>query len=108
MLSDSIISIRWKRRYIVIIVIHYILLLNIPVMVFDCCLIHINYLSSISCSRMLPKMIAAILSDSLKRERVLLQCDASDVLRDAFSQTEASMNHHYEVFPLPGSCCSFL
>jgi len=23
--------------------------------------------------------------------------DASDILRDAFSQTEAHMNHHYEV-----------
>lgn len=49
-----------------------------------------------SASEILPKMVAAILSDSLKRERVLSQCDASDVLRDAFFQTEASMNHHYE------------
>ncbi|KAH9765178.1 protein phosphatase 2C 70 [Citrus sinensis] len=49
-----------------------------------------------SASEILPKMVAAILSDSLKRERLLSQCDASDVLRDAFFQTEASMNHHYE------------
>lgn len=49
-----------------------------------------------SASEILPKMVAAILSDSLKRERVLSQRDASDVLRDAFFQTEASMNHHYE------------
>lgn len=49
-----------------------------------------------SASEILPKMVAAILSDSHKRERVLSQCDASGVLRDAFFQTEASMNHHYE------------
>ncbi|KAL5782554.1 hypothetical protein ACOSP7_007583 [Xanthoceras sorbifolium] len=47
-------------------------------------------------SEMLPKMVVATLSDSLKREIVLSQHDASDVLRDAFSQTEASMNYHYE------------
>lgn len=49
--------------------------------------------------RLLPEIVANLLSDSLKRERVLLQCDASDVLRDAFYQTEASLNYHYEVFP---------
>jgi protein phosphatase len=49
---------------------------------------------------MLPEKVASILSDSLVRERVLLQCDASDVLRVAFSQTEADMNNYYEVFPL--------
>ncbi|KAI9195981.1 hypothetical protein LWI28_020010 [Acer negundo] len=47
-------------------------------------------------SEMLPKVVAAILSDSLKREMVLSQRDASDVLRVAFSQTEESMNYHYE------------
>lgn len=51
-------------------------------------------------SRLLPKIVAAILSDSLRRERVLLERDASDVLRDAFYQTEASMNNYYEVFSL--------
>ncbi|XP_044487719.1 protein phosphatase 2C 70-like [Mangifera indica] len=49
-----------------------------------------------SASEILPKTMADILSDSHKRGRVLAQCDASDVLRDAFSQTEASMNHYYE------------
>lgn len=49
--------------------------------------------------RLLPEMVANLLSDSLKRERVLLQCDASDVLRDAFYQTESSLNYHYEVCP---------
>lgn len=43
-------------------------------------------------------MVTSILSDSFRKERVLSQCDASDVLRDAFLQTEACMNHHYEVF----------
>lgn len=47
-------------------------------------------------SKTLPEMVATILSDSVKRERVLSLCDASDVLRDAFSQTEACMNHSYE------------
>ncbi|KAI8009839.1 Protein phosphatase 2C 70 [Camellia lanceoleosa] len=46
--------------------------------------------------RMLPEMVASILSDSSRRQRVLSQCDASDVLRDAFLQIEASMNHYYE------------
>jgi protein phosphatase len=49
---------------------------------------------------MLPEKVASILSDSLIRERVLSQCDASDVLRVAFYQTEANMNNYYEVFPL--------
>ncbi|XP_004296916.1 PREDICTED: protein phosphatase 2C 70-like [Fragaria vesca subsp. vesca] len=49
-----------------------------------------------SASKLLPEIVANLLSDSLKRERVLLQCDASDVLRDAFYQTEASLNYHYE------------
>ncbi|KAK7308175.1 hypothetical protein VNO77_41772 [Canavalia gladiata] len=49
-----------------------------------------------SASKLFPEIIASILSDSLKRERVLSLCDASDVLREAFSQTEACMNHYYE------------
>ncbi|KAA8527570.1 hypothetical protein F0562_034715 [Nyssa sinensis] len=49
-----------------------------------------------SASKILPEMIASILSDSFRRERVLSQCDASDVLRDAFLRTEACMNHYYE------------
>lgn len=47
--------------------------------------------------RLFPEVIASILSDSSRRERVLSHGDASDILRDAFSQTEAHMNHHYEV-----------
>ncbi|XWS39341.1 hypothetical protein CRYUN_Cryun18bG0043700 [Craigia yunnanensis] len=50
-----------------------------------------------SVSKILPEMVATILSNSVKRERVLSQCDASDVLRDAFSQTEACMNNYYEI-----------
>ncbi|XP_008222963.1 PREDICTED: protein phosphatase 2C 70 [Prunus mume] len=49
-----------------------------------------------SASKLLPEMVANILSDSPKRERVLSLCDASGVLKDAFFQTEAGMNHHYE------------
>ncbi|XP_009611776.1 protein phosphatase 2C 70-like [Nicotiana tabacum] len=49
-----------------------------------------------SVSKIMPQIVASILSDSFRRERVLSQCDASDVLREAFSQTEASIDHHYE------------
>ncbi|PHU30620.1 Protein phosphatase 2C 70 [Capsicum chinense] len=49
-----------------------------------------------SVSKIIPQMVAGILSDSYRRERVLSQSDASDVLREAFSQTEASIDHHYE------------
>ncbi|XAR54635.1 Phosphoprotein phosphatase, partial [Bertholletia excelsa] len=49
-----------------------------------------------SASKILPEMFSSILSDSFRRERILSQCDASDVLRDAFLQTEACMKHYYE------------
>ncbi|KAL9265405.1 phosphatase 2C 70-like protein [Drosera capensis] len=49
-----------------------------------------------SASQILPDMITKILSDSFKREKVLSQKDASDVLRQAFDLTEASMNNYYE------------
>ncbi|XP_039015507.1 protein phosphatase 2C 70-like [Hibiscus syriacus] len=49
-----------------------------------------------SASKILPEMLATILSDFVKRDRVLSQHDASDVLKDAFSRTEASMNYYYE------------
>ncbi|XP_004511344.1 protein phosphatase 2C 70 [Cicer arietinum] len=49
-----------------------------------------------SASKLFPEIVASILSDSLKRERVLSLRDASDILRDAFSQTEARLNHYYE------------
>ena len=45
-------------------------------------------------------MVARILSDTFRREKVFSHCDASDVLREAFSQTEAHMDHLYEVFSL--------
>ncbi|KAI5423503.1 hypothetical protein KIW84_046449 [Lathyrus oleraceus] len=47
-------------------------------------------------SKLFPEVIASILSDSLKRERVFSLHDASDILRDAFSQTEARINNFYE------------
>lgn len=49
-----------------------------------------------SVSKIMPEVIAGILSDSFKREKVLSQCDASEVLREAFYQTEARINHYYE------------
>lgn len=45
----------------------------------------------------MPEVIAGILSDSFRRERVLSQCEATEVLREAFYQTEARINHYYEV-----------
>ncbi|KAI4317780.1 hypothetical protein L6164_025622 [Bauhinia variegata] len=49
-----------------------------------------------SASKLLPEIVANLLSDSLKRERVLSLHDASDVLREAFCQTESCLNHPYE------------
>ncbi|KAL0323566.1 UNVERIFIED_CONTAM: protein phosphatase 2C 70 [Sesamum angustifolium] len=49
-----------------------------------------------SVSKIMPEVIAGILSVSFRRERVLSQCDASDVLREAFYQTEARINNYYE------------
>ncbi|KAF2284152.1 hypothetical protein GH714_019582 [Hevea brasiliensis] len=64
--------------------------------VFGICDGHGGVAAANSASKMLPEKVANILSDSLTRERVLSQCDASEVLRVAFSQTEASMNNYYE------------
>uniref|UniRef100_A0A2C9W8K8 protein-serine/threonine phosphatase n=1 Tax=Manihot esculenta TaxID=3983 RepID=A0A2C9W8K8_MANES len=64
--------------------------------VFGICDGHGGIAAAKSASKMLPEKVANILSDSLTRERVLSQCDASEVLRVAFSQTEASMNNFYE------------
>ncbi|KAM0948944.1 putative protein-serine/threonine phosphatase [Dioscorea sansibarensis] len=47
-------------------------------------------------SKLLPKNVADILSDPDERGKVFSQCDASDVLRDAFSLTEAALDHQYE------------
>ncbi|OIW12828.1 hypothetical protein TanjilG_24761 [Lupinus angustifolius] len=49
-----------------------------------------------SASKLFPEIITTILSNSLTRERVLSLRDASDILRGAFSQAEACMNHYYE------------
>ncbi|MED6183761.1 hypothetical protein PIB30_040745 [Stylosanthes scabra] len=49
-----------------------------------------------SASKLFPEIIANILLDSSKRERVLSLHDASEILRDAFSQTEACLNNYYE------------
>ncbi|PIN04470.1 Serine/threonine protein phosphatase [Handroanthus impetiginosus] len=49
-----------------------------------------------SVSKIMPDVIAGILADSFKRGKVLSQCDASDVLREAFYLTEARINHYYE------------
>lgn len=64
--------------------------------VFGICDGHGGVLAAESVSRILPDMVATILSDSLGRELVLSRQDASEVLRDAFSQTEACLNHYYE------------
>lgn len=52
--------------------------------------------AALSVSKIMPEMIAKILSDPYKEDKVLSMCDASDVLREAFYQTEACINHYYE------------
>ncbi|XP_038991700.1 protein phosphatase 2C 70-like isoform X2 [Hibiscus syriacus] len=64
--------------------------------VFGICDGHGGVEAAKSASKILPEMVATILSDSVKRERVVSQHDCSDVLRDAFSQTEAHMDNYYE------------
>ncbi|KAL4556542.1 hypothetical protein LXL04_039198 [Taraxacum kok-saghyz] len=49
-----------------------------------------------SASKIMPEMVSRILSDRLRSEKVISHCDASDVLTEAFSQTEAQMDHLYE------------
>uniref|UniRef100_A0A7N0TJX7 protein-serine/threonine phosphatase n=1 Tax=Kalanchoe fedtschenkoi TaxID=63787 RepID=A0A7N0TJX7_KALFE len=49
-----------------------------------------------SVSKILPEKIAGLLSDSARRDRVFSLHNASDLLKDAFYQTEANLNHHYE------------
>ncbi|XP_052190158.1 protein phosphatase 2C 70 isoform X2 [Diospyros lotus] len=63
---------------------------------FGVCDGHGGVSAATSASKMLPEMVSTILSDSFRRERVLSQRNASDVLKDAFLQTEACMNHYYE------------
>ncbi|KAB2064989.1 hypothetical protein ES319_A09G059300v1 [Gossypium barbadense] len=64
--------------------------------VFGICDGHGGVEAAKSASKILPEMLATILSDSVIRERVLSQHDASDVLKDAFLRAEASMNNYYE------------
>ncbi|WOL08846.1 protein phosphatase 2C 70 isoform X1 [Canna indica] len=47
-------------------------------------------------SRMLPDNISYMLSHLEKRMKVLSLCDASDILRDAFTWTEEALSHQYE------------
>lgn len=52
--------------------------------------------AAISASKIMPEVFSNILSDSRRKEEVLVQGEASDVLREAFLHTEACMNHYYE------------
>ncbi|KAJ6806417.1 protein phosphatase 2C 70 [Iris pallida] len=47
-------------------------------------------------SKMLPQTVTEILSNAEKRERAVSLCDASDILSEAFSLTEAAITHQYE------------
>ncbi|KAJ6853092.1 protein phosphatase 2C 70 [Iris pallida] len=47
-------------------------------------------------SKILPQNVTDILSNAEKRERAVSLCDASDILREAFSLTEAAITHQYE------------
>ncbi|CAF1778342.1 unnamed protein product [Brassica napus] len=50
-----------------------------------------------SAVKIIPEVLVNILSDSLKKEKVLSQGDASDVLRDVLVKTEARLDdHQYE------------
>ncbi|KAL9232832.1 hypothetical protein vseg_007896 [Gypsophila vaccaria] len=64
--------------------------------VFGICDGHGGALAAKDASKILPETIATTLLDSSKREKVLSQNDASDVLRDAFFQTEAHLDYYYE------------
>jgi protein phosphatase len=52
---------------------------------------------SLLVSRILPENLANILSHPGTKERVISLSDASDVLRYAFTLTEAAIDHQYEV-----------
>ncbi|KAF3791667.1 phosphatase 2C 70 protein [Nymphaea thermarum] len=56
--------------------------------------------SVFSLSWLLPKTVASILAVPETRKYILSHHDASEVLRDAFYQTEAAMSHEYE------GCCA--
>ncbi|KAK4388541.1 protein phosphatase 2C 70 [Sesamum angolense] len=69
---------------------------NVNFGLFGICDGHGGVDAATSVSKIMPEVIAGILSVSFRRERVLSQCDASDVLREAFYQTEARINNYYE------------
>jgi hypothetical protein len=62
---------------------NYFILLKTDVLLFDC--------------RILPENAANFLSHPEAKEQVLSCSDASDVLRYAFTLTEAAIDHQYEV-----------
>lgn len=47
-------------------------------------------------SKIMPQKLADILLVPEKREEVLYNCDAADVLRNAFRETEAALDYQYE------------
>ncbi|KAH9322225.1 hypothetical protein KI387_016864, partial [Taxus chinensis] len=47
-------------------------------------------------SKIMPQKLADILFVPGKKEQVLSNCDAADVLRDAFGETEAALDYQYE------------
>ncbi|KAJ9556972.1 hypothetical protein OSB04_011586, partial [Centaurea solstitialis] len=49
-----------------------------------------------SASKIMLEVVTRILLDTFRREKVFTNRDASDVLREAFSQTEAHMDNLYE------------
>ncbi|KAK4797997.1 hypothetical protein SAY86_030323 [Trapa natans] len=64
--------------------------------VFGVCDGHGGAAAAKSASKIIPEMIATLLSDPRNLEKVLSLCDASHILRDAFYQTETCMEHYYE------------
>ncbi|KAL2613115.1 hypothetical protein R1flu_024807 [Riccia fluitans] len=47
-------------------------------------------------SRLMPRKLADILSDEGKRSRVINECDATEVLQEAFRETEDDLDAEYE------------
>ncbi|XP_078442496.1 kinase associated protein phosphatase [Wolffia australiana] len=52
--------------------------------------------AAITACKILPRIVSHAISSSKARESIISSCDASQVLKDAFSQTEAAMTHQYE------------
>lgn len=45
----------------------------------------------------MPQKLSDILSDEEKRSRVINECDATEVLQEAFRETEEEIDGEYEV-----------